>query len=323
VHIREHHSTFMRKFIKNLVIAFWISLLSVFLQDLALLKEERFIEVSHKQSHVRKNVFLLGIFGTLKDTKKMDFSKSTMLEGPFPYNVKQRICGLSQFLRNKKPGRCQILYTFVVGGNDSASTTVDMTKENVVIPLDMEYAFDLTILNIRENMNDGKTPSWFYYASLIVGSDIDYVAKIDLDTFISIPILLNMVNDELPMRNTLSSPSIYGGVMMDYFACGGIKLNKQCRPIKKKLFMSGQFYFISYDIVQDTSLWKQTIVRRFEDLDFGIRVWKYRRSLKAFTFNKYNFWIHYVKDEHEWRKTYHQTMHDSWNINVTYATNIK
>jgi hypothetical protein len=274
-------------------------------------------------SRVRDNVFLIGIFSTLSEKHKMETIAKTMLGKDLPVSTKNHLCGLNQFLISKKPNRCRIIYTFVVGGNSSASTTVNMNSRDVVISDVTSFEFDLTVLNIKENMNDGKTPSWFYYTSLIIDDDIDYVAKLDLDTFISIPNLLRTVMYDLPKRNDLIELSVYGGVLMDFFACGGMKLKAQCGPIRKKYFMSGQFYFVSYDIVLDTALWKQDITRRFEDLDFGLRVWNHKRSLNAITFNKQNFWIHYVKNLSEWNQIFLKVKRENWNISIPYQDNIK
>ena len=42
---------------------------------------------------------------------------------------------------------------------------------------------DMTLLNIRENMNEGKSQTWMKYAATIAEEyDLDYVAKCDADS---------------------------------------------------------------------------------------------------------------------------------------------
>jgi Galactosyltransferase len=58
---------------------------------------------------------------------------------------------------------------------------------------------DVTILNIIENMNEGKTTTYLNWAYQVAERyNISYVAKCDSDTLLRFSTLLNVLNDELP-----------------------------------------------------------------------------------------------------------------------------
>ena len=88
------------------------------------------------------------------------------------------------------------MYTFVVGANSNGPTNlVDYNNSSHPLILDVseipsQYAFsntsdasdndvtekDITFLNIKENMEEGKTPTWFLVANTLVKEyDIDYI----------------------------------------------------------------------------------------------------------------------------------------------------
>jgi hypothetical protein len=67
---------------------------------------------------------------------------------------------------------------------------------------------DVTILNIKENMNDGKTPTFLYWAhQMAVRYDIPYVAKCDSDSVMRWPSLLNFIDKHLPLKTTSQDTS--------------------------------------------------------------------------------------------------------------------
>lgn len=98
---------------------------------------------------------------------------------------------------------CTFVYTFVIGGNldkDAPTILVDKSlpllassktdKRRVTRDVKLsnrKHKFgDMTMLNIKENMNEGKSQTWFYYGSVVaeqlgVQDGIDYVAKLDAD----------------------------------------------------------------------------------------------------------------------------------------------
>lgn len=162
-------------------------------------------------------------------------------------------------------------------------------------------------------MNQGKTPSWFHYASTLLDEyGIHYVTKADSDTLVSIPQLLDFVNHDLPRSH------VYGGVMMDHEGCGGERFD-YCTDMKSKVYMAGQFSFCSRDIVKflsehrlDASYKEAT----HEDFNLGLHVWGYPHALNIVALNPNVFWEHSkaLKDEGVWRKRYEAMKHNDWQI---------
>lgn len=121
-----------------------------------------------------------------------------------------RLCTLHDF--QKVPlmmEECEIVYTFVVGAHNASSGVppylLDDSRPLVLdsIPLMPRYKdvnnTDVTILNIQENMNEGKTPTFFYWASQTAKQfNIQYVVKCDSDALLRLSALLMFLHRELP-----------------------------------------------------------------------------------------------------------------------------
>jgi hypothetical protein len=171
-------------------------------------------------------------------------------------------------------------------------------------------------------MNEGKTPSWFHYANTLPG--IDYISKLDLDTLMSMPQLLHFIDHELP-RYTPSRPTrVFGGLLMDFEACGGKFWPSRCDPAKHKPYMSGQFYFCSHDVAHYQSTWRTNWTfkhRKHEDINFGIRVWGYPHPIKLMALNPSYFWIHGLKNESLWMDGFDRLKRSGWNLNETFFFN--
>ena len=84
--------------------------------------------------------------------------------------------------RHTTSNTCELIYTFVIGGGnpDGPTELVDDSLPILVVAdhdddkrnnntknedLNMD---DITLLNIQENMEDGKSQNWMYYASLVM-----------------------------------------------------------------------------------------------------------------------------------------------------------
>jgi hypothetical protein len=302
----------------------------------------------HSSPARKPTTFLLGIFCQRNDTKHRQLSRSTMLgKSVLPHAVYSRICTLQDFLNKTYSSNasghhynnfCQIIYTFVVGGGGGNGGTnvsfleypadiMDRPDFQLLVSNDplLQDESDVLMLNIQENMNHGKTPSWFYYASTIVEKGIDYVAKLDLDTLVSIPQLLSFIQEELRPRPTATDiqapPRVYGGILMDFEACGGKYWPTRCFPAKGKIYMSGQFYFLSYDLVDYTARWRTNHSfkeRKFEDLSFAMRIWSNPHPLHIIAFNPHIIWTHGSKNETLWRNDFERLRQSGWNISSTY-----
>ena len=274
----------------------------------------------------RPTTFLLGIFTVKEDIKARQRTRDTMLGKDLPSSVRERLCSLNVYLEaGVNTDRCQIIYAFVIGANENGPMEYDDGMPWLVEPPVLKDEPDVIHLNIQENMNRGKTPSWFDYAShALVPQGIDYVSKIDLDTLVSIPQLLQFVNEELPQRSE-PPPRVYGGILMDFEACGGKWWPAKCDPVKGKAYMSGQFYFLSYDIVQYVSARRADKTfkeRKIEDLALAIRIWAYPHPIKLMAMNPSYFWVHGLKNDTLWHEQYHNvSFRENWSIHSTHFVN--
>jgi Galactosyltransferase len=274
-----------------------------------------FIRSQPIQSEVRSTTFLLGIFCTLQDVMERTMIRDTIIGEHLPPDINKRICSLQNFLSNfEVKSSCNLIYTFVIGGNNTGLDYFDRNNDLLVTNHNMTAENDLTILNIKENMNNGKTPSWFNYASEIMKGDIDYVAKSDRDTLISVPALFQFVDTHLPSQSQHGNPRIYGGKVADIINCGGPRFS-HCRKIEGKFFMLGQFYFVSHDIVMMKQLWmKSNYSAPHEDLDFALRIWHGYSLFHAIILDSENFWIHGLKNSGRYRRMFAKIRSNDWNI---------
>jgi len=94
-----------------------------------------------------------------------------------------RVCSLPDFkaLPLNERYRCELIYTFVMGGNpDAPPELVDDSRPALATKPVKGKSSDLndpdvTLLNIRENMNEGKSQSWLKHGADIAEEyDLDY-----------------------------------------------------------------------------------------------------------------------------------------------------
>jgi hypothetical protein len=83
------------------------------------------------------------------------------------------VCSLGRYEQDILQGiesRCQLIYTFVIGGNkDTWDGPTELLDDH--LPILLEKGNDYVILNIVENMNLGKSQTWFYFASTIMNEE--------------------------------------------------------------------------------------------------------------------------------------------------------
>jgi Galactosyltransferase len=265
----------------------------------------------------RRTTFLIGIFSTMEDNQTRSIIRKTMLGNDLPDDVKRRLCNLNEFLNiTYDTTKCRIVYTFVIGGNASGLPALYTTDDMIFDAHNItSQEKDLTILNIKENANEGKTPTWFLYASTIIKSKIDYVSKMDSDTFISLPNLLQVMNNELPGREGQNHSNVYGGVMADFSVCRGTRRPfYRCKPIRRRFFMLGQFYFLSHSIVTLNVLWIDPIHHSDEDVTVATRLWKTIFPLRTMIYNNDKFWKNGLVGELNYWNYFEMVKNQSWTI---------
>lgn len=210
--------------------------------------------------------FLFGIFSTLRDR---DVVRRNVIRRTYLASDTDRICTLEDL--HHKP-HCRIVYTFVVGANSTGVTDmVDQTPASLVVDAAQGNIFndlgqpvrpekDVTYLNLQENMEYGKSPSWFLYANTIVDDlGVDFIAKVDSDTLVFPSRFLDEFVPFLPTKRQVNKAEnvtesdltselrVYGGIPNDSIGCGGLR-RPHCAKMGGKTYMQGQFHFLSVDM---------------------------------------------------------------------------
>jgi hypothetical protein len=262
--------------------------LSTTMKKEQILENEKALTVDNK-----KSTMLLGIFSCTKLQKyaeRRDTVRKAYLSIDDP-----RLCTLDEYKRqvDENPNQvvCQIPYTFIIGAGDGDRPTDhgDDQPLTVETALDGTVEEDCTYLNIRENMEDGKSPTYFKFgADLSKDYNIDYVAKIDDDTVLSPELLFSeLLDSELPPAPY--NRRIYGG--QTWYSTS-----------KKLCYAAGQFYFMSSDLANYVgnvlsaedrlSLMHK---RHTEDADMGAFVFSHPRPVKFVNAGMNRIWIHPCK----------------------------
>jgi hypothetical protein len=213
--------------------------------------------------------FLLGIFS--HDVYKMEASRRQMIRDTYlryyldHFNTTQnRICALRDLLDTSKTVTwkdCQLAYTFVTGGatqhnrTELLSTTTATTTNTTLSSEQMKLPHsesDVVALDIRENGEFGKSPTWFRYATLLIQEQnyfpVDYIIKTDSDTLL-IPHRFFRWMDEQEQLVQYQRTRVYGGVPMDKQTCGWPH-HDHCNNLTAPIYMGGALYLISLDVAQ-------------------------------------------------------------------------
>lgn len=165
---------------------------------------------------------LMGIFCLSKDIEyRVEFRKL--------FGLHPNVCSVGLFQgwsrkdKNKNTSRdrsiCRLIYSFVIGASpdphaptkiiDSSRPCVVPQQQSIPQPqniLPNEPQDDLVFLNIRENMNEGKSTTWFYCATSTFMEGIEYVGKMDTDTLPLLDQFMKQIQQLPPMpyhKNTL------------------------------------------------------------------------------------------------------------------------
>ena len=222
-----------------------------------------------------------------------------------------RVCPLTEYIRQSKrsPNKreCKVAYAFIIGGGDDSRPRDHLDdQEPLTLPSDINghVEDDCRYLNIRENMEGGKTPTylkWAYSASELHG--LDYVSKIDDDSVMWTPLLLDFIEQELPPAPY--NKRIYGGHLVN----SNKKLYQHPSRIQSHLYAEGQFYWMSSDlagyITHELPLRKRfEISLHIEDLDVGSFIASHPYPIKYVNNARFMFWAHPRKEEEEFKASW-------------------
>ena len=279
--------------------------------------------------------FLFGIFSTLRES---DIERRKVIRRTYLASDPRRICSLKDL--PDKP-HCQIVYTFVVGANATGTTDmVDQTPQSLVIdttegPIlneqeqEIPHEDDVTYLNLRENMEHGKSASWFLYANTIVDElAVDYIAKVDSDTLVFPSRFLDEFAAFLPIKHHANNSSfgnitgsnhtselrVYGGIPNDSIGCGGLR-RPHCAKMVGKTYMQGQLHFLSVDMSRYITSIPRELRRELfvpiEDLCTAKYVHSHPRPvLEAVVSRQQNLWEHgkQIKDPASFERRWNQVV---------------
>lgn len=251
-------------------------------------------------------IFLVGVFTTLQHVRE----RQRIRDGIFSPDD-QRICSLQNFLMALTPQSCTVLYTFVIGGNPVGPTALTTRASSFLAKVEASE-HDVTFLDIQENMEDGKTLTWFVYASSLLSQHkIDYVSKMDCDTYLNFDLFFNFIHRDLKPAHGLRL-KVYGGILNEALSCGVLVGNKVCRLLLSRVYMSGQFYFVSADLVEYVALYgSEHLDERvnIEDIDFSIWVQSHPEAVHLVSMAGEMMWFHSqeTKTEEGWTRA-HKSM---------------
>ena len=179
----------------------------------------------------------------VRETYLSYFNQSTTREN-------RRICALHEIVNKTSEvdharllDECQLAYVFVAGGNpEGLKERVDYSDlEPMTVPSNLTEQ-DIVLLNIQENMKEGKSQTYLKYATTVIDDHVyfDYVAKTDSDTLIFTEKFLNFEINRLP--SFPDNVRVYGG-------CNLVS-RKEYGEFKGPIYFAGSLYLMSVDLAK-------------------------------------------------------------------------
>jgi Galactosyltransferase len=234
-----------------------------------------------------------------------------------------RVCSLPDFKSMPLSERyvCELIYTFVLGANPDASPElVDHSR-----PFEVDRPIsgtsrdlnepDMTLLNIRENMNEGKSQTWMYYGSKIAEEyDLDYVGKVDADSMLHLHEFFHFAYKNMPPSPYNSM--MYIGALRDkaYWP----KHTTDAERVKFEsyfgtvydgvhLYVAGQLYIMATDLAKfvgkEALSGKCSYCEGHEDHDISAIAFHSPEPIKLVVIGRtHRFWEHPVKGEPRWKR---------------------
>lgn len=174
-------------------------------------------------------------------------------------------------------------------------------------------------------MNDGKSETFFYFASVVMKKHgFDYAMKCDADAMLHLHDYFLFAHNHLPPAPY--NVNIFGGSLRDKAYWPKTKPEELARKESYfgnefegvHLYMAGQLYFLSYDLCQfvarEAPLAKHRVAKGgyleyHEDHDIGSMVFHSPTPIHLLTINKsQRFWEHPVKGEPRWNRIVRREM---------------
>jgi hypothetical protein len=283
-----------------------------------------------------------------------------------PNNNPNRICSLQEMLLHEKMStrlekvmsiplenslqECEVIYTFVLGSNPHGPT--ELLHFNSSFPLTLSFdesassnnsinnllpdENDISHLNIKENMNEGKTTTWFRYASIVANQmkmEIDFIAKVDTDSVLAPPRFLDefVVHSNLLLSNKQGEAEnnyVYGGIAVNQNRCSQLDLeaHPHCKQMVGELYMSGELYFMSTQLARHitSSSFEKIAHTHHEDLTTGNLVFgsvdlAFEKVKLVFPQKERYYWRHRLRSPEQVHDWYQGFLNDWKNTTSTTA----
>lgn len=266
------------------------------------------------------------LFGILTADFKNDHAYRKRHRALFKLWNDPRVCSLPDFKARPLETRyeCEIIYTFVVGGNPSAPPElVDQSRPREVSkPIHGTTCPDLnepdvTLLNIRENMNEGKSQTWMSHGAEIAEEyDLDYVTKCDADALLHLHEFFKFAYTHMPPAPY--NKHVYIGALRDKAYWPRHK-TEAARIAHESyfgnnfegvhLYVAGQIYIMSTDLAkfvgEEALRNKCSYCEGHEDHDISAMAFHSDQPIKLLTVGRsHRFWEHPVKGEPRWRRMF-------------------
>lgn len=234
-----------------------------------------------------------------------------------------RVCALPDFkaLPIHERYRCQLIYTFVMGGNPNVTPElVDDSRPMLATKPIKGQSPDLndpdtTLLNIRENMNEGKSQTWLKYgAELAEEYDLDYIVKCDADAIFHLHEFFEFAYAQLPPAPY--NKHVYVGALRDKAYWPRHKTEQERIRFESyfgnnfegvHLYVAGQIYMMSTDLAkfvgQEALRGKCSYCEGHEDHDISAMAFHSPEPIKLVVIGRsHRFWEHPVKGEPRWKR---------------------
>jgi hypothetical protein len=235
-----------------------------------------------------------------------------------------RVCSLPDFKAKPLSERyeCEIIYTFVMAANPDASPElVDESRPFEVqrpirggVCTDLNEP-DMTLLNIRENMNEGKSQTWMYYGAKIAREyDLDYVTKCDADAILHLHEFFMFAYKHMPPAPY--NRNMYIGALRDKAYWPRHETDEERIRFESyfgnvfegvHLYVAGQMYIMSTDLshfIGEEALRSNcSYCEGHEDHDISAMAFHAPEPVKLVVVGRpMRFWEHPVKGEPRWRR---------------------
>lgn len=191
---------------------------------------------------ITKPTMLVGIFSTHNEQLRRQYIRETMLNVSDDF-----LCPLDVYLASNV-SECRVIYAFIVGAGaaDAPQKNTQATNLTQAVLSSSDDEPDVVRLSIQENMDHGKSPTYFAYGALLDQElrqqsfrHIDYIAKMDSDTLMNIQALDKFMNDSLVAYDAPRYLPTYGGMMLDWMKCGG---ESHCDVLQGRVYMQGESF---------------------------------------------------------------------------------